>query len=215
MGAVLTVCEIFRSIQGESSRAGLPCVFVRLAGCNLRCAWCDTEYAREGGEQMTIEQVLAKVAELGGRRVEVTGGEPLCQEATGELLTRLCEAGWEVLLETNGSRDIGGVDPRVVRIVDFKCPSSGEGDANRWANVEHLTGADEVKFVLADRADYDFAAAAVGEHRLIKRCPVIFSPVASRLDPAELAGWVLADGLDVRLGLQLHKIIWPERERGA
>jgi 7-carboxy-7-deazaguanine synthase len=147
--------------------------------------------------------------------VEVTGGEPLCQPAAPELLRRLCEAGYETLLETNGSMDISPVDRRVVRIVDFKCPSSGSADANRWANVESLRPADEVKFVLADRADYDFARRALAEHGLTDRCAVSMSPVAGMLAPAALAEWILADGLDVRLSLQLHKIIWPGKDRGV
>jgi 7-carboxy-7-deazaguanine synthase len=212
---MLAVSEIFLSIQGESSRAGLPCVLVRLAGCNLRCAWCDTQYAWTGGREMGVEEVLAKVGELACRRVEVTGGEPLCQAAAPELLRRLADAGYETLLETNGSQDIRVVDERVVRIVDFKCPSSGEAAANCWANAGHLTARDEVKFVLADRADYEFARRAVAEHGLPARCGVIFSPVHGRLDPAALARWVLADGLDVRLGVQLHKVIWPDRARGV
>ncbi len=215
MSAVLTVCEIFRSIQGEGTRAGLACGFVRLAGCNLRCAWCDTSYAWEGGREMAVDDVLAEVAELAVPRVEVTGGEPLIQPAAFELLRRLCDAGFETLLETNGSQDISAVDPRVVRVVDLKCPSSGHADANRWANVPHLTARDEVKFVLADRADYDFARAAVAEHALAARCAVVFQPVHGRLAPATLAEWILADRLDVRLGIQLHKLLWPGRERGV
>ena len=212
---MLHVCEIFLSIQGEGARAGWPCGFVRLAGCNLRCAWCDTSYAWAGGEEMGLDDVLARAAELGCPRVEVTGGEPLLQPETPELLGRLCDAGFETLLETNGSQDIAALDPRVVRIVDFKCPSSGEAAANRWANVRHLRAGDEVKFVLADRADYEFAHAMIVEHDLRERCPVLLSPVHGRLDPADLAEWILADKLDVRLGLQLHKLIWPDRERGA
>ena len=215
MAATLSVSEVFRSIQGEASRAGLPCAFVRLAGCNLRCTWCDTQYAWSGGREMTVEEVLAEVARLRCPRVEVTGGEPLIQPAAGELLRRLCAAGYETLLETNGSQDIGGLDPRVVRIVDFKCPSSGQTHANRWANVRHLAGRDEVKFVLADRADYEFAHAMMIEHGLRAKCAVVLSPAHGLLDPADLAEWILADGLDVRLGLQLHKLIWPDRERGV
>ena len=211
----LTVSEIFHSIQGEGLRAGLPCAFVRLAGCNLRCTWCDTQYAWSGGREMTLDEVLAEVAAFRCRRVEVTGGEPLLQPAATDLLHRLAEAGYETLLETNGSQDIGAVDPRVVRIVDFKCPSSGEQHANLWSNVAHLTGRDEVKFVLADRGDYDFARRAVAEHRLLEICPVIFSPVHGRLAPATLAEWILAEGPDVRLGVQLHKILWPQRDRGV
>ena len=211
----IKVNEIFLSIQGESTRAGLPCTLVRLAGCNLRCEWCDTRYAWQDGRDMSVDEILAAVAALACRRVEVTGGEPLIQPAAVELLRRLCDAGYETLLETNGSQDISQVDGRVVRIVDFKCPSSGQDHANLWQNAEHLTCRDEVKFVIADRRDYDFACRAVREHGLTARCPVIFSPVHGRLEPAELAAWMLADRLDVRLGLQLHKIIWPGKDRGV
>jgi 7-carboxy-7-deazaguanine synthase len=213
--AKLTVCEIFLSIQGEGRSSGLPCAFVRLAGCNLRCSWCDTAYAWTGGEAMSIAQVLARLEPFRCRRVEVTGGEPLAQEATLELLQRLCDGGYQVLLETNGSLDIAPVDRRVVRIVDFKCPSSGQESKNLWANVAALTDSDEVKFVVADRTDYDYACAKLIEHQLCGRCTGTFSPVFGRLDPGELAGWILADGLDVRLGLQLHKILWPGRSRGV
>ena len=216
MSEDLIVNEIFKSIQGESTRAGLPCVMVRLAGCNLRCSWCDTLYARDpgAGRRMSVDEILARAAALGCGRVEVTGGEPLIQEACAELLRRLCEGGFETLLETNGSRDIAPLDPRVVRIVDFKCPASGQHHANRWANVAHLTARDEVKFVIADRRDYEFARAAVARHGLCDRCAVIFSPVGVSA-AAELARWILQDGLDVRLGLQLHKMIWPDRDRGV
>ncbi len=211
----INVCEIFASIQGESTRAGWPCVFIRLAGCNLRCNWCDTTYAWETGEDMTIEDILAQTAEYGIPRVEVTGGEPLTQPKTFELLSQLIAAGNEVLLETNGSVDISAVDPKVVRIVDVKCPSSGVSDENLTANYENLTANDEVKFVIADRDDFDFAVAILTEHNLIARCVVTFSPVSDRLALAKLAEWILADGLDVRLGLQLHKIIWPDKDRGV
>ena len=240
MEGTLKVNEIFLGIQGEGTRAGLPCTLVRLAGCNLRCRWCDTSYAWEQGAQMSIDQVLRRVADLGCPRVELTGGEPLLQAASLELLRCLCEAGCQTLLETNGSQDISAVDPRVVRIVDFKCPSSGEAAKNRWENVAHLTRYDEVKFVLADRADYEFARDAAARHDLPNRCAVILSPVFGQvasaipesalapatpqapvlpwtpvLSPATLAEWILADGLDVRLGLQLHKIIWPGKDRGV
>jgi 7-carboxy-7-deazaguanine synthase len=210
----LSVCEVFLSLQGEASRIGLPCAFVRLAGCNLDCKWCDTAYARQGGQDMTVSDVVDRLAKFNCRRVEITGGEPLCQPAALELMRRLCDAGWEVLLETNGSMDIGPVDSRVGRIVDFKCPSGGMSHANLWSNVDRLCAGDEVKFVLADRSDYNFAASAVRGRGLLDRCPVIFSPVHGRLDPAELAEWILTDGLDVRLGLQLHKLLWPDEERG-
>jgi 7-carboxy-7-deazaguanine synthase len=209
------VNEIFLSIQGESTRAGLRCAFVRLSGCNLRCAWCDTPEAWEDGEEMSVGEVVSRVSRLGCGRVEVTGGEPLLQAGTAELLRRLCEAGLEVLLETNGSVDISAVDERVGRVVDFKCPSSGEAERNLWSNAERLREGDEVKFVIADRADYEFAREAVAARGLAARCPVTFSPVHGRLAPARLAEWILADGLDVRLGVQLHKMIWPERTRGV
>jgi 7-carboxy-7-deazaguanine synthase len=211
---VLSVCEIFLSLQGEASRIGLPCAFVRLAGCNLRCQWCDTEYARQAGQDMTVNDVMERLAKFNCRRVELTGGEPLCQPAATELMRALCDAGWEVLLETNGSLDIGPVDSRVVRIVDFKCPSSGMSQENLWSNVERLCARDEVKFVLADRGDYNYAVSTVRSRGLPDRCPVVFSPVAGRLDPADLAEWILTDGLDVRLGLQLHKLLWPDEGRG-
>ncbi|MDY6914492.1 MAG: radical SAM protein [Planctomycetota bacterium] len=215
MGQKLNVNEIFRSIQGEGTRAGLPFTFVRLAGCNLRCKWCDTEYARHEGLAMSLADVMKRVAELGCWRVAVTGGEPLTQPQTGELLSRLADTGYETLLETNGSLDIAAVDSRVVKIVDFKCPASGQADANRWQNVEHLNRADEVKFVIADHDDYDFARAAVEKYDLTHKCAVIFSPVSGRLAPTAIAEWILQDKLDVKLGLQLHKIIWPDRDRGV
>ena len=215
---MLSVSEIFLSIQGESTRAGLACTLVRLAGCNLNCSWCDTPYARDAnaGRDMSVADVLHRVAELACRRVEVTGGEPLTQAACMVLLERLCDAGYETLLETNGSLDIAAVDARVVRIVDFKCPGSAQAHANRWDNVAHLAKRDEVKFVLAGREDYEFARDAVGEHGLIDRCvAVLFSPVWGRLNPADLAAWILEDALDVRLALQLHKMIWPDKDRGV
>ena len=164
---------------------------------------------------MTVDEVLGEAARLGCPLVEVTGGEPLAQPATIELLARLADAGFETLLETNGSMDIAPVDPRVARIVDFKCPSSGQSRHNLWSNVSHLTARDEVKFVLADRADFDFATEAVARHELPAKCCVIFQPVAGMLDPARLADWILTKQLGVRLGLQLHKIIWPGKERGV
>ena len=213
--STLTVNEIILSIQGESSRAGLPCAFVRLTGCNLSCRWCDTPGARGEGRQMSIAEVLKAVAGLNCPLVEVTGGEPLCQAAAPALLTALCEAGYETLLETNGSWDISGLDGRVIRIVDFKCPSSGESAANRWENVAVLTARDEVKFVIADRRDYLFARRALRAHQLLDVCPVIFSPVAGGAGAAWLAEWVLADRLRVRLGLQLHRMIWPDADGGV
>jgi 7-carboxy-7-deazaguanine synthase len=215
MQETLSVVEIFHSIQGEGTRAGLPCVLVRLGGCNLRCRWCDTPYAQTGGEGMSIDEILGRLGDFRCRLVEVTGGEPLAQAGCLDLLRRFCDEGYQTLLETNGSIDIAPVDSRVVKIVDFKCPSSGQEGHNRWENVARLAAGDEVKFVLADRGDYDYARRAAAEHSLVGRCTVLFSPAFGQLAPSDLAGWILADGLEVRLGLQLHKIIWPEKDRGA
>lgn len=216
MSETLRVNEIFKSIQGESSRAGLPCILVRLAGCNLDCSWCDTQYARgEEGSTMTIEEILEKIASLECPRVELTGGEPLLQPDATKLLDKLCDGGYEVLLETNGSLDISKVNKHVRRIVDIKCPTSGQAGTNLWKNLEHLTGRDEVKFVIAERTDYDFAHETVKEHDLTDKCDVIFSPVWGNITGSALAKWILDDCLDVRLGVQLHKIIWPEEARGV
>ncbi len=215
MSEVLTVNEIFLSIQGEGVRAGRPCAMVRLTGCDLRCRWCDTRYAYREGQPMAIGEVVDRVRELGCPLVEVTGGEPLLQPLTPKLLATLCDDGLEVLLETSGVHDIAVVDERVSRIVDMKCPSSGHGNRFCWSNVTALRSKDEVKFVIADRRDYDFACAMIGEHRLAGRCTVLLGAVAGELAPAELAGWILADRLPVRLNLQWHKILWPHTERGV
>jgi 7-carboxy-7-deazaguanine synthase len=211
----LEVSEIFLSIQGEGSRAGRPCAFIRLAGCNLDCTWCDTQYARQATYTMTVTEAVGQAERLNCPLVEVTGGEPLTQPATPELLARLADEGFETLLETNGSLDISIVDERVVRIVDFKCPSSGQADSNLWSNVPHLRACDEVKFVVADWRDFGFAMRAVREHELTDICTVTYQPVAGRLVPATLADWILKEQLNVRLGLQLHKIIWPGIEKGV
>lgn len=215
MSDTLIVNEIYRTISGEGGSAGRACTIVRLTGCNLRCAWCDTAYAWEEGREMSIDEILTEVERLGGGLVLVTGGEPLLQDATPELLRRLCDAGCEVLLETNGSLDIGVVDSRVVRCMDIKCPGSGQGDSFRRGNLDCLRKTDEVKFVLADRADYEFAREFIRAYDLTSRCEVFITPAAGRLEQAELAEWIPADGLKVRLGLQLHKIIWPDAERGV
>jgi 7-carboxy-7-deazaguanine synthase len=204
----LRVTEVFLSIQGESTFAGRPCVFVRLTGCQMRCRWCDTEYAFHGGEWRSRDEVLAAVAAYGCPLVELTGGEPLLQPGAPALLTALCDRGHEVLLETGGGLDIAGVDPRVRRIVDVKCPGSGEAAANRWQNLELLRPTDEVKMVIADEADYRWARRVVEERRLAERCPVLFSPVAGELEPRQLAEWILRDRLPVRFQLQLHKLLW-------
>ncbi len=211
--AKLRVTEIFHSVQGESTRAGLPTVFVRLTGCPLRCSWCDTEFAFSGGETMAIADVLARVAAFGCNTVCVTGGEPLAQKACLELLTRLCNAGYSVSLETGGSLDISEVDPRASCVMDLKAPDSGEPDRNRWENLDHLTARDELKIVIASEGDYDWAKNMLNEFRLAERCPVLFSPVSDRLPPGTLAEWILRDGLPVRFQLQMHKVLWGN-ERG-
>lgn len=212
----LRVSEIFYSIQGESTDTGRPCAFVRLSGCNLRCAYCDTTYAWEDGAETEVGQILGQVADWGCRLVEITGGEPLLQPETPELIRRLLTGGYRVLVETNGSIDISGVDRRCTRIVDIKCPSSNEADRMDFGNLSRLAGPDQVKFVMADRADYEYAKRVIASRPLaIPGSQVLVSPVADRLAPQELAGWILADRLDVRLQLQMHKILWPETERGV
>jgi len=211
----LRVNEIFYSIQGESTLAGRPCVLIRLTGCQMRCTWCDTEHAFYEGGWMTVEEVLAEVASHRCRLVELTGGEPLLQPAALPLLEALCDAGHEVALETGGGLDISEVDPRVRRIVDVKCPGSGEAEHNLWANLDQLRPSDELKMVLVDRADYEWAKGVLVRHRLTERCPVHLSPVHGALDLQTLAGWVLEDRLDVRLQVQLHKLIWGPDTRGV
>lgn len=206
----LRITEIFASLQGESTRVGLPTVFVRLTGCPLRCSWCDTAYAFSGGETRTLDDILAEVAGHGLRHVCVTGGEPLAQKGCLALLAALCDAGHDVSLETSGALDIAGVNPRVSRIVDLKAPGSGELARNRWENLALLNARDELKFVLADATDYDWARRQIAEHRLAERCTVLLSPVAGALDPADLAGWIVRDRLPVRFQLQLHKILWND-----
>ena len=208
LAAKLRITEIFHSIQGESSRVGLPTVFVRLTGCPLRCVWCDTEYAFTGGELTDVAAVLKRVAAFNCRTACVTGGEPLAQKPCLDLLTALCNAGYSVSLETSGALDISAVDSRVARIMDLKAPDSGESARNHWENLEHLTASDELKFVLASEADYRWASNVLRDKKLLQRCPVLFSPVQGQLDPAQLAEWVLRDKLPVRFQLQLHKVLW-------
>lgn len=210
-GARLRITEIFLSLQGESSYAGWPTVFVRLTGCPLRCGYCDTAYAFHGGRMMDLEQVLEAVAAFEVPHVCVTGGEPLAQKSCAGLLRRLCECGHVVSLETSGALDIGGLDPRVSRVLDIKTPGSGEADRNRWGNLDLLTPHDQIKFVLCDRQDYDWACWILNEHRLPQRCEILFSPVYGRVVPHELADWIIEDRLPVRMQLQLHKLLWGEQ----
>lgn len=210
----LRISEIFFSLQGETSRVGLPTVFVRLTGCPLRCSYCDTAYAFSGGEPMAIGTVLQAVAAYQPRYVTVTGGEPLAQKNCLPLLAALCDAGYAVSLETGGALDIAAVDARVMKVLDIKTPGSGESDKNLWRNLDHLLPHDEIKFVLCDETDYRWACQVLVERGLAQRCGVLFSPVAGQLEPRLLAEWILRDHLPVRFQLQLHKILWGgERAR--
>ena len=212
----IRIHEIYASIQGESTFAGLPCTFVRLSRCNLRCRWCDTPQAFEGGTSMKRSEVLERALAHGTPLVELTGGEPLLQAGAIPLLRELCDAGRTVLLETSGERDISGVDPRVHRIMDLKAPGSDESHRNRWENVGHLTQRDEVKIVLADRADYEWAKNVIAEHDLATRVrQVLVSPVWGELAPKDLVAWVLDDGLPVRVQIQMHKVIWDADTQGV
>ncbi|WP_047551470.1 7-carboxy-7-deazaguanine synthase QueE [Methylotenera sp. G11] len=207
----LKIHEIFYSLQGESSRVGLPTVFVRLTGCPMRCVYCDTAYAFSGGSNMEISDILAKVAEYGAKYVTVTGGEPLAQKGCQVLLKGLCDQGYSVSLETGGAIDISPVDQRVSVILDIKTPGSGEVENNVWSNLDHLKQTDEVKFVLCSRADYDWAKDILNKHAIAAKCPVLFSPVYNQVNPTDLAGWMLQDKLPVRMQVQLHKILWGEK----
>jgi 7-carboxy-7-deazaguanine synthase len=206
----LRVTEVFFSLQGEASRVGLPTVFVRLTGCPLRCGYCDTDYAFQGGEWFTLSELLGQVRRLPTRHVTVTGGEPLAQKACQDLMTALCDLGMDVSLETSGALDISGVDPRVARIVDVKTPGSGESERNLWSNLALLAPRDEVKFVLTSESDYEWAKSVLEKYAIPSRCPVLFSPAWGGLEPAQLAEWVLRDGLPVRMQVQLHKLLWKE-----
>ena len=204
----LKVSEIFYSLQGEATRVGLPTVFIRLTGCPLRCTWCDTTHAFSGGRRLALDEILAQVHPFAAKQICVTGGEPLAQQNCLNLLAALCDAGYDVSLETSGALDIALVDPRVARIVDLKAPSSGESAKNNWKNIDLLVARDELKFVLADRTDYEWARQIIDEHQLAERCPLLVSPVQGALDPRQLAEWVLADRLPVRFQMQLHKLLW-------
>jgi len=213
---MLTVNEIFHSIQGESTHAGRPCVFVRLTACDLRCRWCDTPYAFHEGRKMTVDEVVADVTARGCGVVEVTGGEPLLQPDVLPLMQRLLDAGQTVLVETGGHRSIAPVPKGVIRIMDVTCPGSGEADQNLWSNLAELTANDEVKFVIADRVDYEYARGVVQREGLLAKVnAVLFSPVHGELDPRVLSEWVIADRLPVRVQLQLHKYIWSPATRGV
>ena len=213
---MLTVNEIFYSIQGESTHAGEPCVFVRLTACDLRCSWCDTPYAFYEGRKMSVDEVADAVANHGCPLVEITGGEPLLQDDVYALMERLLASGRTVLLETGGHRSIARVPPAVVKVVDVKCPASGESAKNHWQNLDRLAPHDQVKFVVQDRADYEFARDVIAKHDLPSRAAaILMSPVHGVLDPKTLSEWMLADRLPARLQLQLHKLIWPPNTRGV
>lgn len=212
----LVVHEIYPSIQGESTFVGLPCTFVRLTGCNLRCAWCDTTQAFKGGKRMRREDVLSQALSFGTQLVELTGGEPLLQPGAIPLLRELCDVGRTVLVETSGEADVSRVDPRVHKIMDLKCPGSGESHRNRYANLAHLSARDEIKFVLADRVDYEWMRAIIAERELGRiGCTLLASPVWGKLDPKDLVRWVLEDGIFVRVQVQLHKVIWGADTQGV
>jgi 7-carboxy-7-deazaguanine synthase len=206
--AQLRITEIFYSLQGETSRVGLPTVFIRLTGCPLRCSYCDTAYAFTGGKSLALSDILAQVAEFAPRYITVTGGEPLSQKNCLPLLRALCDAGYSVSLETSGALDIVAVDTRVMRVIDIKTPASGEVEKNRWDNLALITANDEIKFVICDENDYLWARTMLVQHHLSDKCEVLFSPAQGSLNPTQLADWILRDGLPVRFQLQLHKILW-------
>jgi len=211
----MQVTEIFHSIQGESTYAGLPCAFVRLTGCPLRCGWCDSEYTFYGGERMTIEQVLERVKSYPTKLVEITGGEPLAQKEVYPLTERLLTLGYTVLIETSGSFDISHLNPRVICIMDLKAPGSGHEHSNHWENIRQLKPEDQVKFVIADRQDFDWACGVIERYSLTRRVTVLFSPAWGLCDPKDLAAWILQSGVDARMQLQLHKYIWGPDVRGV
>ncbi|THK40416.1 7-carboxy-7-deazaguanine synthase QueE [Methylophaga sp. SB9B] len=206
------ITEIFYSLQGETRTVGLPTVFVRLTGCPLRCDYCDTAYAFHGGKKMEISDIVAEVKSYNPRYVTVTGGEPLAQSTCRELLTALCDLGVEVSLETSGAMDISDIDPRVVRVVDLKTPASGEVSKNRYSNIDLLNHQDQVKFVICNRDDYDWAREQLAVFNLVSRCEILFSPVHGDLTPTDLAEWIIADNLPVRMQIQLHKYLWNDAQ---
>ena len=212
---MVKISEIFTSIQGESTFCGLPCTFIRMAGCNLRCKYCDTTYALEGGEELTLDQILSKVRDSGISLVELTGGEPLLQDECYLLVNLLLEEGYDVLLETNGSVPLDKVDSRVVKIVDIKCPGSGMSDHMDFSNIAYLAQKDEVKFVISSREDFDWAMKIIDRYKIIEKCKVLVSPVFSKMEAQKLASWIIDEKLPVRLQLQLHKFIWPDMNRGV
>ena len=211
----LIINEIFLSIQGESTRVGLPCVFVRLTSCDLRCTWCDTAYAFDEGTKMSIDSIVKKVDEYGCKLVEITGGEPLLQPNVHSLMKQLCDVGYDVMIETGGHRDISAIDTRVKRIMDIKCPGSLMEKRNRWENIETLTTQDEVKFVIADEIDYTWAKEIIQKYNLTARCTILISPVFGKIENRILAEWILRDHLQVQFQLQIHKYIWDPTTRGV
>ena len=210
--ARLRVTEIFYSLQGEAKTVGLPTVFIRLTGCPLRCGYCDTTYAFQGGEWKSLDAIMDEVAGYKAKYITVTGGEPLAQKQCVKLLTLLCDAGYEVSLETSGAMDVSPVDIRVSKVMDLKTPGSGEEAKNRYENIEHLTSIDQVKFVICNRQDYDWAIEKLDEYELADKCEILFSPIHGELEPSQLAEWILQDNLPVRFQLQLHKYLWGDEQ---
>tara|TARA_B110000263_G_scaffold112011_1_gene97878 strand:- start:143 stop:781 length:639 start_codon:yes stop_codon:yes gene_type:complete len=212
---MLEVTEIYKSVQGESTYMGLPCVFIRLTGCNLRCVWCDTAHAFHDGEKLSIHQIIDKVKSYDIKLVEITGGEPLLQKEVFPLMESLLKNKFKVMLETSGSLAINNVPAKVIKIIDLKCPGSGEENKNLWENLNHLTPTDEIKFVIADKADYEWSKKVLQDYELDKKVPVLFSPVFEKLKLKDLTEWILEDNLPVRLHTQLHKYIWDQKTIGV
>jgi 7-carboxy-7-deazaguanine synthase len=210
--ARLRVTEIFHSLQGESKTVGCPTVFIRLTGCPLRCGYCDTTYAFQGGEWKSLDAILEEVKSYKSGYITVTGGEPLAQKQCVNLLTQLCDAGYQVSLETSGAMDVSNVDPRVSKVMDLKTPGSGEEGKNRYENIEHLTSNDQIKFVICNREDYNWAIGKLEEYKLAEKCEILFSPIHGELEPTQLAEWILQDNLPVRFQLQLHKYLWGDEQ---